>query len=125
VKVLLVVEDDADIRMLITLKFSLDPDFVIAGEAGDVVTAVEIARSSPPDLIVLDHRLGDGMSGLDGAPLLKEAAPASKIILFSASEELRVQAASSPHVDAFLLKTRIERLVPLSRELLGLAASGA
>lgn len=77
---------------------------------------------SHPDLIVLDHKLDGDINGLEGAALLKQASPKAKIILFSASEELRIPAAGSPHVDAFLIKTQLERLIPLGRELLGLTA---
>jgi len=119
-KVFSVVEDDEDIRMLIRVQFSLDRDFSVDGQAGDIATAVEIARASAPNLIVLDHKLCGDMNGLEGAPLLKAAAPATKIILFSASEELRLPAADEPAIDAFLLKTQIKRLVPLARRLVGL-----
>ena len=63
------------------------------------------------------------MTGLEGAPLLKRAAPQAKIILFSASEELRIPAAQSEHIDAFLMKTDFEGLIPLARKLLGLNAA--
>lgn len=114
------VEDDEDIRVLVGLHFSLEPEFAVDGEAADIATAVEAVMAHDPDLIVLDHLLEGDLTGLDGAPLLKDAAPDAKIILFSASEELRLPASESPAIDAFLLKTQIHRLVPLSRQLLGL-----
>ena len=117
----MVVEDEEDIRMLVRFRLELEPDFDLDGEAADIDTAVAEAATSQPDLIVLDHRLHGPVNGLDGAPLLKTAAPGAKIILFSASEELRIPATISPAVDAFLLKTDIERLIPLARELLGMA----
>jgi DNA-binding response OmpR family regulator len=120
VKVFLVVEDDEDIRTLVRLQFGLDPEFEVGGEAADLTTAVEAVMSQLPDLIVLDHMLEGDVTGLAGAPLLRSAAPDAKIILFSASEELRLPASESPAIDAFLLKTQIHRLVPLSRQLLGL-----
>jgi hypothetical protein len=46
------------------------------------------------------------------------------IIMFSASEEIRIPAEDSPSIDAFLLKTSISRLVPMARQLLGLPAAG-
>ena len=120
-KVMMVVEDDPDIRMLVRLRFRFDTDFDLEGEAADIPTAVVFATASHPDLIILDHRLEGDLTGLEGAPLLKQAAPDSKIVLFSASEELRIPAAESSAIDAFLLKTEIERLVSLSREVLGLS----
>ena len=118
--VLIVVEDDPDIRMLVRFQFSRDTDFELDGEAADVEAAVEMAAAMAPDLIVLDHKLVGTTTGLQGAPLLRAAAPAAKILLFSASEELRIPAANEPAIDAFLLKTEIGRLVALSRSLVGL-----
>jgi hypothetical protein len=57
--------------------------------------------------------------GLQAAPLLKEAAPATKILLFTAFD-LSGQAAAEPAIDAFLSKTQIERLLPVTQALLGL-----
>ena len=118
--VLLVVEDDPDIRMLVRIGFAADPAFTLDGEAADATAAIELARSSAPDLVVLDHRLEGTLTGLDAAPLLKEAVPNCSIILFSASEELRGPAKDSPAIDAFVLKTEIHRLVPVARRLLAM-----
>lgn len=122
-RVLLVVEDEPDIRMLVRLRFRLDSDFELDGDAADIEGAVLAASSSNPDLIILDHKLDGDLTGLEGAPLLKAAAPHAKIILFSASEELRIPANNSEHIDAFLMKTDIESLIPLGRRLLGLDAA--
>lgn len=119
-KVLLIVEDDHDISRLVRFQFELDPDFEIDGAAVDVESAITAARADQPDLVALDHKLEGDVSGLDAAPRLKAVAPTSKIILFSASEELREPALDEPAVDAFLLKTDIRRLVPLARSILGL-----
>lgn len=118
----MVVEDEDDIRMLVRFRFELESEFDVDGEAADIETAIDAAKSSQPDLIVLDHKLQSAMTGLEGAPLLKAVAPRAKIILFSASEELRIPATTNAYVDAFLLKTDIERLIPLARQLLGLNA---
>ena len=117
-KIILVVEDDEDVRSLVRLYFSLDPGFGLDGEAVDIPSAVAAARADPPDLVVLDHLLEGDQTGLDGAVLLKQVSPGAKVILFSASEEIRIPAIESPYVDAFVLKTDIGRLVDFSRELL-------
>ncbi|MGI8792108.1 MAG: response regulator, partial [Acidimicrobiales bacterium] len=117
-RVLMVVEDDTDIRFLVRIQFGADPDFSLDGEAADATAAIETASQSLPDLIVLDHLLEGPMTGFQAAPLLKAASPTSKIILFTASEELREPAKDSPSIDAFLLKTEIERLLPMAKRLL-------
>ena len=119
-KVLVVVEDEPDLCMLVRASFALDPSFEVDGEASTAAAAVTLAEDLQPDLIVLDNQLGEEMTGMRAAPLLKAAAPGAVVILFSASEELRVPAKDDPNIDAFLLKTDVGRLVALARELLAL-----
>jgi len=47
-------------------------------------------------------------------------ARARKVLLFTAYEGVRDQANAEPAIDAFLLKTHMDRLLPLARELLGI-----
>lgn len=119
-KVVLVVEDNDDLAMLVELQLSLDDEFQIVDRRCDVAGALEAVSGEAPDLIILDHKLEGELTGLEGSPLLKLLAPNAKIILFTASEELRLPADDEPAIDAFLLKTQMERLLPLSRRLLDL-----
>ena len=57
--------------------------------------------------------------GLDAAPLLKEAAPDAKILLFTAFD-LGAEVSASPHVDAFLSKSRFSKLLSVVQQMLGL-----
>jgi DNA-binding NarL/FixJ family response regulator len=122
VRVLLVVEDQPDVRFLVKTHFEMTDGFEIGGEAASIEEAIVETERSQPDLIVLDHFLEGEMTGLEGAPLLKQAAPGAKIILFTASEAMEEPAANEPAIDAFLLKTDIRELIELSRELLGMAS---
>ncbi|MEO7555280.1 MAG: response regulator [Acidimicrobiales bacterium] len=121
-KLLLVVEDDDDITMLLRVWLSRDHQLVLDGQATDITGAVVEAQRAPPDLIVLDHRLAGPVTGIEGAAMLKQVAPMAKIVLFSASEEVRGAALAEPAIDAFVLKTRIDELLPTCRRLLGLDA---
>lgn len=122
VKALFVVEDDPDIRLFVQMAFNVAPDFKLGGVATDALAALKQVHTHPPDLILLDHRLEGPITGLEIAPRLKAAAPDCKIILFTASEELREAAFDSPAIDAFLLKTKILDLVPLARRVAGVPA---
>lgn len=117
--VLMVVEDEPDIRLVIRLHLTADPRLVVEGEAATAMEAVALARASGPGLVVLDHQIEGDIMGLDAAPLLKEAAPESKILLFTAFD-LAKEAAASPHIDAFLSKNDIAKLLPTALALLGL-----
>lgn len=79
----LVVDDDASVRRLLTLTLPLSGDFEVVGEAADGFQAIEKARESSPDLIILDHMM-PRKSGGDAVPELFEACPDGDIVLFSA-----------------------------------------
>lgn len=124
VKVLMIVEDDEDVRTLVRVTLSADPRFEIGAETSSAEEAIELARTSPPGLIILDHSLDGNMTGLEAAPKLKEACPQAKILMFTAYEHLRVDARASDAVDDFLLKTHIDRLLPTAQRLAGLDVEG-
>ena len=117
--VLMVVEDEPDIRLIIRLHLTADPRIIVEGEAANAMDAIELARSTDPGLIILDHQIEGSIMGLDAAPLLKEAAPEAKILLFTAFD-LANEADASPAVDAFLSKSDMSLLLPVSLQLLGL-----
>lgn len=121
-KVLVVVEDDPDVRYLIETIFSMDSRFAVPSSTVSAEDGLEAARTEEPDIIVLDHGLAGALTGLDAAPRLKELAPNAKIILFTAHAELQARADEEPAIDGFLLKTESAQLLPLAQRLTGLSA---
>lgn len=121
VAVLVVVEDEPDMRMMMRFVLETDPRITIVGEAEDAATAIELARSSQPGLVILDHSIQGEVMGLQAAPLLKEAAPRAKILLFTAFD-LKNEAAVEPAIDEYLNKTDIGVLLPTVQQMLGLPA---
>ena len=116
-KPVVIVEDDPDIQSLIATIFSMDPRFEVSGLAESAEDAVEIARATKPEIIVLDDRLAGPLTGVDAVPHLKEAAPQAKIILFTAHANLQARVVDQPDIDAFLLKTDTGELLPLAQQL--------
>ena len=119
VRLLVVVEDEADVRMLIKLRLAQDPRIEVVGEAASAEEAVELARITKPELAILDHSIEGDVMGLQAAPLVKAASPGTKILLFTAYD-MRGEAAAEPAVDAFLSKREFALLLPTVRRLLGL-----
>ncbi len=124
VKVLVIVEDEEDMRRMIHALLERDPRLVVMGHATTAAEALELAASVSPGLIVLDHFIDGPVNGLEAAPALKEAAPLAKILLFSAYD-LAAEARDSPAIDAYLPKDQPQRLLPLARQLLGLGPIAA
>jgi DNA-binding NarL/FixJ family response regulator len=121
-KILVVVEDDPDVRFLIETIFSMDSRFALANVAESAEDALEAVRTDQPDIIVLDQGLAGPLTGLEAAPRLKQVAPNGKIILFTAHAELKTRADENPDIDGFLLKTESAQLLPLAQALTGLSA---
>ncbi|MCA1832734.1 MAG: PAS domain S-box protein [Actinobacteria bacterium] len=117
--VLLVVEDDEDMRELIRHALDADPRIEIAGEASTAREAIDSAKEIRPGVVILDHFLEGDLMGLDAAPLIKSVSPNSKIILFT-SHNLEMEAQREPAIDEFLRKEYLPKLLPVVRRLLGL-----
>jgi DNA-binding NarL/FixJ family response regulator len=116
-KSVVIVEDDPDIQSLIATIFSMDARFSVAGLAASAEEAVEMARATEPEVIVLDDRLAGELTGVEAVPRFKEVAPQAKIILFTAHADVRARVVSQPAIDAFLLKTATGELLPLAQQL--------
>lgn len=117
--VLVVVEDEPDMRAMIRAVLAADPRIEVLGEAACAAEAIEAARTLDPGLIILDHQIEGDIMGIQAAPLLKEVAPNAKILLFTAFD-MRSEAEAEPAIDGFLSKSDVGRLLPTVRRLLGL-----
>jgi len=90
----LLVDDVADLRFLLRVVLETDGAFHVVGEAGDGKTAVELASSLSPDVILLDLSMPT-MDGLEALPRLREVAPASTIAVLSGFDGSRIAASTS------------------------------
>lgn len=102
---LLVVDDHSLFRRGLIALLSQDQRFEVTGEAGDIGEALRCVQRGGPDLILLDNHL-PGVSGVDGIAMLKDAAPGSRILMLTVSEnEDDLAAALRAGADGYLLKT--------------------
>ena len=63
-----------------------DTDIEVVGEAADGITATELATTTAPDVILLDVRM-PRRTGVEACRAIKEAVPATKIIMLTVSDE--------------------------------------
>ncbi len=102
---LLVVDDHTLFRRGLVALLSQDGRFHVAGEAGDIGEALRCVEGNKPDLILLDNHL-PGVLGVDGIATLKDAAPGTRILMLTVSEnEEDLAAALQAGADGYLLKT--------------------
>lgn len=78
----LVVDDSALIRQMLSRALSMDPRVVVAGVAKDGVEAVELATDLQPDVITLDIEMPE-MTGLEALPQIRRHSDARVIMLSS------------------------------------------
>ena len=122
VRVLMLVEDEEDIRLVIQLQLMGDPRIEVAGEAASAEEAIELAKTMEPGLIILDHSIDGEIMGLQAAPLIKAAAPDAKILLFTAFD-LKREAEAENAIDGFLSKSDLQKLLVTVQRMLGLGAA--
>lgn len=121
-KVLAIVEDDDDTRLLMRTLLSIDPRIEVVGEARSAEEALVLAQSNPDtDLIILDHQLQGKMTGFEAAPLFKGLCPKAKILLFT-NQDMRREAESSPAIDVYLPKKDVGLFVATVQKMLALPA---
>ncbi|MCW7541612.1 LuxR C-terminal-related transcriptional regulator [Aquabacterium sp. A7-Y] len=83
---LLVVDDHTLFRRGLIALLSQYADFQVVGEAADAGEAQRRALALQPQVILLDNHLS-GVSGIAALPALREAAPATHILMLTVSED--------------------------------------
>jgi DNA-binding NarL/FixJ family response regulator len=119
---ILIVDDNADIRVLVTFVLSRDPTFVLVGEAENGESALAFVRQHRPDVVVMDL-LMPSVGGLEATRQIKHESPGTKVlVLTSLNDDQTISAAFVNGADFFLDKRDIAtRLVPAIRAAMGAA----
>lgn len=78
-----VVDDDAPLRRLVTHLLHTDGGFRVVGEADDGHHAIDVVTDAQPDIVLLDLNL-PGLDGRAALPTIARAAPQSMITVLSA-----------------------------------------
>jgi NarL family two-component system response regulator LiaR len=121
---ILVVEDQNVVRDGIIAILSFQPDVEVVGQAEDGLQAVEVAKATRPDVILLDlvMPLHDGLSAI---PRLKVVAPEARIlVLTSFQDNDRVYQAIKAGALGYMLKdaTRTQLLESIRNTASGQAS---
>ena len=114
----LVVDDAANLRELLTVLLDVEDDFEVVGTAADGVQALEKAQSLNPDIVLLDLAM-PVMDGLQALPGLRQRLPDARIVIFSGFEhEALAREALAAGADAYIEKgTSVMQLVARLRQL--------
>ena len=114
----LVVDDAAHLRDLLSLLLDIEDDFEVVGTAADGAQAVSMAPGLAPDVILLDLAM-PVMDGMAALPELRRALPNARIVIFSGFEHqaLAEQALAAGADDYIEKGTSVTHLVDRLREL--------
>jgi len=116
----LVVDDHAVVRSGLRLLLDAEEDIEVVGEAGTARDAVFEARSSKPDVILMDVVM-PGESGIDALPRVLNEAPGAAVLILSMQDEPSyVRQAFAAGAAGYVLKEAADaELVAAVREVAG------
>ncbi len=102
---ILLVDDHTLFRRGLVALLCEDPSLRVVGEAGDAGEAQRLAAKLQPDLVLLDNHL-PGVRGVDAIQGLREAAPRTRVLMLTVSEDAAdLGAALRAGASGYLLKT--------------------
>ena len=104
----LVVDDEPDVRLLLNAVLA-SPGVEIVGEADDGFDALELVKSTSPDVVVLDLMLPT-LSGLDVLRAIRHDNPDVRVVAVSAmAEDTAEREALTAGADLFVSKLDVTR----------------
>jgi len=100
----LLVADDHETLREALVELLREAWFEVVGEARDGADAVALAKQLEPDVVLMDLRM-PVLGGLDATRLIKDACPATQVVLLTAFESLAPrQQAEEAGCFAYLVK---------------------
>lgn len=102
---LLLVDDHVVFAESLRVALDAEPDLEVVGIAASLGDARELTVSAAPDVVLLDHRLPDGL-GVESITELKSLRPGVKVVvLTAAAEDSMLVTATEAGCAGFILKT--------------------
>ena len=116
----LLVDDEAMVRVGLRMVLTAEPDIEVVGEAGDGEAAESAVRELAPDVVLMDVRM-PRVDGIEGSRRVMAARPEARVVVLTTfGEDEYVEAALRAGVSGFLLKVSPpEQLIAAVRTVAG------
>ena len=113
---ILLVDDHPSVRIGLRMRFGLEPDLHIVGEAGDGLAAISMATALNPNIILMDLEMPT-LDGIAATHSLHCASSSSAVVILTAHDtpDRRTQAKAAGAA-AFMSKTGyVDKLIDVIR----------
>lgn len=120
IKVILI-DDEAGIRLLLRKIIEKQQDFEIVGESGSLAEAVTLFTRTQPEVVFLDIEM-NGVSGIECARIIADMNPKTKIIFATAHDEYMPEAFEVYAFDYLVKPFLVERVNRTLERIKGLYA---
>ncbi|HWH29640.1 MAG TPA: response regulator transcription factor [Mycobacteriales bacterium] len=108
------VEDNAQMRHWLEIAVDGVDDLKVVGAAADGRDGVELAAELRPDVVVLDNSMPT-MDGLDALPLIRQACPEARVVMWCNDPHVRDRALVRGAVELVDKAEPVERLIEVIR----------
>ncbi len=107
-----VIADDESIIRMDLREMLTNLGYLVVGETGDGISAVNLARELRPDLVIMDIKMPD-LDGIQAAKILTEERIAPVLLLTAFSQQELIEGAKEAGVVGYIVKPfRESELVP-------------
>jgi len=122
---LLVVDDQPAVRRGLRVRFHLEPDMQVVGEASRGREALTLAQTLAPDVVLMDLEM-PGMDGIEATAALRTIVPQSVVVILSIHTErqTRIQAQAAGAVAFVEKRGTTDTLLAAIRQAAGQTGEG-
>ena len=121
----LLVDDQAVVRRGLCVRFHLEPDLQVVGEASTGREALTLAQTLTPDVVLMDIEM-PGMDGIEATAALRTIVPQSVVVILSIHTErqTRIQAQAAGAVAFVEKRGTTDTLLAAIRQAAGQTGEG-
>jgi DNA-binding NarL/FixJ family response regulator len=86
----LLVDDQAVVRRALRVRFHLEPDLEVVGEASTGSEALTLAQTLTPDVVLMDIEMPE-MDGIEATAALRRVVPQSAVVILSIYDDAQTR----------------------------------